>query len=253
MLSIKKFLYEAAFKNSLLALLICWAAPVFSEQFNFVDVNAHPLGFYDEQHEVKGVAIDIFNQVMGNLGHRVNFELLPGNRVIYLLKEGKAHGVPFIRKTESRQQFLDYSTEIIISENIYIYVNKGKKFSFNGDFDFFKNKKIAVVLGDTHGEAFNNIMDSLDVIETSSISSSFKMLGKKRVDIVLSTSIRASREIKNQAHHEFTKLPTPMETVPLYVAFSKKRNLGHLKAQFDKELRKLKQAGKVKSIIESWH
>lgn len=253
MFSIKKFLYKAAFINALVCLLVCWAQPAFSEQYDFIDVNAHPLGFYDEERQVKGVAIDIFKQVMANLGHAVTFQLLPGKRVIHLLKEGKAHGAPFIRKTSSRKLFLDYSDEVIISEDIYIYVNKGKEFTFTGDFSQLKNKKIALVLGDTHGDDFNRVVDSLDIIETSSVASSFKMLGKQRVDIVLSTSIRASKELKQQRNNDFVKLDSPLVTVPLYVAFSKKKNLHQLKSQFDRELRKLKLNGEVERILNKWH
>lgn len=253
MLCIKEFLYKGVLINVWVSVFFCCAQPVFSEQYDFVDVNVHPLGFYDEQQQVKGVAIDIFKQVMANLGHGVNFQLFPGNRVIHLLKEGKAHGAPFIRKTDNRTLFLDYSDEVIISEDIYIYVNKGDEFKFNGDFSVLKNKIIAVVLGDTHGDEFNKVVDSLDIVETSSVSSSFKMLSKQRVDIVLSTSIRASKELKNQHKNRFVKLNTPLVTVPLYVAFSKKKNLNQLKSHFDRELRKLKLSGEVDRILNKWH
>lgn len=251
MLFIKPFLYKAF----LYGVLISGFGPGFTvaEQYEFVDVNAHPLGFYDKNQHVKGVAIDIFKRVMVNLGHGVSFELLPGKRVIHLLKEGKVHGVPFIRKTDSRQEFLDYSTEIIISENIYIYVDKDSSFEFSGDFDVFKSQKIAVVLGDTHGEKFNKIAPSLNIVETSSIASSFKMLEKKRVDLVLSTSIRASRELKGKRDKTIIKLNTPVVTVPLYAAFSKKKNLKNLRSEFDKELKKIKKSGEVKRIISQWH
>ena len=253
MLSNKYSLYKALFLRLLLVTLMAWGQPVFSERYNFVDVNVHPLGFYDEQHRVKGVAIDIFKQVMSNLGHDVSFQLLPGNRVIHLLKEGKTHGVPFIRKTDSRKEFLDYSKEIIISEDIYLYINKGKEFTFNGNLDALKNKKIAIVLGDTHGEKFNSISVSLDIVETSNVASSFKMLEKQRVDIVLSTTIRASKELKNERSHLFVKLPNPLVTVSLYAAFSKTKNLNKLRDQFDKELKNIKNSGEVDRIIEKWH
>ena len=152
-----------------------------------------------------------------------------------------------------RDRFLDYSSEIIFSENIYLYVNIGSSFSFNGKIEVLKGQRIAVVLGDSHGDEFNNLAYSLDITETSSLASSFKMLEKNRVDIVLSTSIRASRELKNPRDVKIIKLSTPLVIAPLYAAFSKKQNLTELRNEFDKELIKLKASGEVDRIITQWH
>ena len=68
-----------------------------------------PLGFYDEQGKATGVAIDIFQHIVQKLELDVDITLgIPGKRVLFMLKEGEADGIPFIRKTRERETFLDY-------------------------------------------------------------------------------------------------------------------------------------------------
>ncbi len=223
-----------------------------SDELFFVDVNAHPLSFYDEQRQVQGVAIEIFKKVMDNLGHKTVLELLPGKRVIHMLKNGQADGVPFIRKTSKRETYLDYSQEALLYENVYFYVNKGHEFDFNGDFSAIKQKKIAIILGDTHGDIFNKIAVNLNLVETITLDSSFSMLLKKRVDMVVSTAQRASKILETLPSGKIVRIMNPMESIPLYAAFTKKRRLSLLRDQFDRELKELKRSGFVKSIVDKW-
>ncbi len=219
----------------------------------FVDVNAHPLGFYDDNQQVQGVAVEIFQQVMKDLGHNSQLELLPGKRVIHMLKNAQADGVPFIRKTPKREKYLDYSREVLLFENVYFYVKKGHEFEFSGDLASVKNKKMAVILGDTYGDAFNELMPSLNLVETITVDSGFSMLLKNRVDIVVSTQQRAAIALDKLSPGEVVRILKPMESIPLYAAFSKKRRLSALRDQFDEQLKTLKESGFVKSVIDKWY
>ncbi len=242
----------------MLRLILCiswglvWSVTAIADAFYFVDVNAHPLGFYDRNEKVQGVAIEIFDRVMKNLNHEVELELLPGKRVVYMLKDGLADGVPFIRKTDRREQYLDYSAEVLLFERVYFYVNKGDGFAFNGDLSVIKQKKIAVILGDSHGAAFNQLAASLDLVKTISLDSSFSMLLNNRVDIVVSTELRAAKTLKAFPVGDIVRISNPVVTIPLYVAFSKKRNLSALRDDFDKELRVLKASGFVEAMLKKW-
>ncbi len=248
--------HSVRFKPLSICLLVTHALGSFSaasDELFFVDVNAHPLGFYDDKQQVQGVAIEIFKKVMGNLGHNSTLELLPGKRVIHMLENGQADGVPFIRKTPKREVYLDYSQEVLLYENVYFYVNAGHQFEFSGDYSAIKQKKMAVILGDTYGEAFNKMAASLNLIGTKTLDSSFFMLLKNRVDVVVSTQQRASKILKAYPAGGIVRVAHPIGSIPLYVAFSKKRQLSLLRDQFDRELKKLKRSGFVKSVVDKWH
>ncbi len=218
----------------------------------FIDVNAHPLGFY-EDNKVTGIAIDLFQAVMTKLGKEVNFKLLPGKRVLHMLKKGEADGVPFIRKTPAREAFLNYCHEPLLSEDIFFYVNKDDNFTFNGDFLSLKDKKIAIILGDSHGEKFNRIADQLTIVQTSSVESSFEMLIRKRVDVVLSTRLRAAKTFNKLPKGKIVRISKAIISAPLYVAFSKKRGHEALRDQFDQVLKKMKGSGALKPIFNKWY
>ena len=137
-------------------------------------------------------------------------------------------------------------------ENVYFYVNKGHEFDFNGDFSAIKQKKIAIILGDTHGDIFNKMAVNLNLVETITLDSSFSMLLKKRVDVVVSTAQRASKILETLPSGKIVRIMNPMESIPLYAAFTKKRRLSLLRDQFDRELKELKRSGFVKSIVDKW-
>jgi len=236
-----------------LLLVLACSLTAMAENFYFVDVNAHPLGFYDNNEKVQGVAVEIFGRVMKNLNHEVKIELLPGKRVVYMLKDGLADGVPFIRKTTQREQYLDYSDEVLLFERVYFYVKKGGDFTFNGDLSVIKQKKIAVILGDSHGAAFDQLASDLDLVKTISLDSSFAMLLSNRVDIVVSTELRAAKILKRFPAGDIVRIANPMKTIPLYAAFSKKRNLTAVRDAFDNELRVLKASGLVEAILKRWN
>ena len=221
-------------------------------QYHFVDVNAHPLGYYDEAGKVDGVAVELFTTVMRNLGHLVTIELMPGNRVLHMLKEGRADGVPFIRKTSERQAFLDYCETPLLTENLFFYSRGSQPFDFNGDLAQLQGVEIATILGDSHGEAFTEMKNTLSIIEVNSIEASFSMLLKNRVDVVLSTDLRAEKPLSEMKFYNIHRSSHPLDSLPLYVAFSKARKLEALRDDFDRELKRLRQSGQTEAILKRW-
>jgi len=194
-----------------------------AESLYFVDVESRPLGFPDSQGNPTGAAVEIVYLVMKNLGHEVTIEFQPGKRVLKNLQEGEADGVPFIYKTPGREEFLDYCKEPLLMEKIVFYVKKGNEFPFEGDFDQVRTKRIGAIAGYTYGEKFNKAAPELDIKTTKLLQNSFAMLLKDRVDIVVSSTIRASRVLKEMgAHEQIVYLPYVIEEIPTYAAFSKK-------------------------------
>lgn len=226
----------------------------YAESLYLVDVESRPLGFPDSDGTPTGVAIEIINLVVENLGHEVTIEFQPGKRVLKALQDGDADGVPFIYKTPQREEFLDYCTEPLLLEQIVFYVKKDNVFPFEGDFDQIQAKPIGTIAGYTYGEKFNTAAPNLNVKPANSLEQSLEMLLKERVEVVVGSTLRASRVIKEMgADDQIVQHPYIIEEIPTYVAFSKVRNLTHIRDQFDAELSRMITDGTIAKIVAKWH
>ena len=104
-----------------------------SRIYEFVDVKSPPLSDYDKTtNKATGVAIEIFNLIWTEMGKKSNIRLFPGKRVLMMAKNNEVDGIPFLRKTEDRKAYLDYSSEPIYDESIYLYVRKDSDFIYAG-------------------------------------------------------------------------------------------------------------------------
>jgi len=94
------------------------------------------------------------NSVCGRseLGEEVAVRAVPWKRAIAYLDGGKG-GLGGIYKTKPRLEKYDYTDEIF-SEEIMVYVPKGKAFAFSSVYDL-AGKRLGVIRGWSYGEEFD--------------------------------------------------------------------------------------------------
>lgn len=236
-------------------MLVFTSCSVVAERYHFADVEAYPLAYSktlaNGETEVQGLAIELFLLVMHRLGHTVKLELLPGKRVLLLAKRGMIDGIPFLYKTKQREEYLDYCETVLFHEKIHFYVTKDSDFQFDGNLKTLIQTPLAIILGDTYGEAFNTVRHQLTLIETQDVGAGFRMLINRRVEAVLSTPLRSHNEL-HRYQKQVRKYPRVVDELALYVAMSKKRNLMPLKKAFDDMFQQLKLSGEVQRVTQSW-
>jgi len=221
-----------------------------AEQYRFVTFHYPPYEFATENLHAEGGIVEVVKAVMSNLGHQVNIRVFPWTRALKMVRTGQADAIFTAYKTPEREQFLDYSKEILFPQAVYFYKKEGGGANFEGDLKALRSKKIGVVSTISYGGIFEQHKANLQLDRASNLAQSFNKLMKERIDLVPSDRNVAEHTLaKLGISDKIVRIATKLESVPSYIAFTKKRNLTNLRDDFDRELAKMKLSGEYETIL----
>ena len=213
-----------------------------AESYTCVSLEYPPLIQQGRDGRPHGFAVALVEQIFKQLGHTVTIKIYPWSRSLAMIRLGQADCIFTLYRTSEREQFLDYSQEILARQIVYFYAQDNASFSFNGDLKSVKGFRIGVVRGIDYGPKFEGARATLNINEASTVEQNFRKLAVGRVDLIPSNMYTANATIAHPAMQEykgkFIKLATPIEVVPSYIGFSKTKRLTTLRDRFDVELRK---------------
>lgn len=221
--------------------------------YNFVTLEFPPIEFAGQDGKAQGIAVDLVEKIMANLGHQVTIEVIPWARGLEMVKTGKADAIFTAYKTPEREEFLDYSTSVLVPQTVSLYVPKNSELAFDGDLLKLKDKRFGVVSTISYGKIFDSLRDQLKTERVENLESNLRKLLAGRVDLVISNIYVAESEINKLAlQNDVKKLAPEVETVDSFIAFSKAKGLSDLRDNFDKELAKLVQDGTYAAIMTKY-
>lgn len=215
---------------------------------HFVSLHYPPLIYSNNQKHIDGLAVKKVREMANFLGYKVKFSITSWNRALKSVRKGKYDGIFTIFKTNQREEYLYFTENMFIPQNIYIYTFLGSDYSFNQLqlINWLKKKSIGVVSTLSYGKNFDGIRNNLKLFPLKSLESGFKLLINHRID-----AIPSNMHTGNLTLAKFPKLynkiqpitSAPLESVPSFIAFSKsKPRLERVRNQFDQELMKLKNS-----------
>ncbi len=211
---------------------------------------------YLENGKLKGVVVEIVQEVFRRMQQPINISLLPWARSIKMIENGTADAIFTIYKTPEREVFADYSQEILMPQVVSFFVLKDSPVTFDGDLAKLSNYLIGAVWKISYGEIFDEALDNkkiktINLAYTGEIN--IDMLLHKRFDILVSNKYGALYVLKNKGLMDQVKELSPeIENVPSYIAFSKKRNLVSIRDKFDEILVEMKKDGTYNRITNSY-
>jgi polar amino acid transport system substrate-binding protein len=225
-----------------------------AEEFNFVTLEYPPLEYVAyEDGPADGVAVDIVRKVMSNLDHSVNIRVLPWTRAMMKVRTGEADGIFTAFKNAEREEFLNFSDEILISQLVFFYKKKGTPFTYNGDVSSIAGKRIGVVSTISYGRVFDGYRAKVNIQRVNKLEHNLIKLIKGRVDLIPSSYDVAEYTIRKLGiSDKVIRLPQMVESLPSYIAFSKTKNLDMLRVDFDAELRRIKESGEYLEIMKKY-
>lgn len=216
----------------------------------------YPPYIYQHQNEVIGIAVDIVKEAFNRMDKSVNITILPWLRALNMIKEGEAYGIFTIYKTEEREIFADFSNEILIEQIISLFIKYNSGISFDGNLLSLKNYKIGTVRGVSYGSKFDQAIQSKalkNFDEAGTGEQNILKLEAGRVDIIVSNKYGALEIIKNlKLEQKIKELSPEIESLPSYIAFSKKRQLSKIRDELDAKLKEMKEDGTYDKIINSY-
>lgn len=221
-------------------------------EFSFVTFHYPPLE-YKKDGKAEGGMVEIVKKIMHNLGHEVTIEVYPWTRGLKMVRFGEADAIFTAYKNSDRERYLLFSEEVLFPQSVYFYKRMGDSSTFDGNFNALGSKRIGVVSTISYGQRFADHKETLLLDRANNLEQSFFKLLKKRVDLVPSEQIVAEYTLaKLGITGEVERLPIMLESVPSYIAFSRKLNLSELRDAFDQELRKMKQRGEYRKLLKKY-
>lgn len=210
---------------------------------------------YEEDGVIKGIAVDLVEEAFDRLNQPINIRMVPWARALALVEEGKADAIFTAYKTPERELFCDYSNEVLIDQTVSLFVRSDSTIEFDGNLSLMEGYTFGTVRKISYGSVFDQAVEQgmiSHIEETRSGEKNMAMLILNRVDILVSNKYGAY-DILNKLGREddVRELDPEVQTVPSYLAFSKKRGLGHIRDQFDFTLKEMKMDGTYQKIIDA--
>lgn len=233
-----------------LAFLVCASTHTFA--LELVTLQYPPYEFLDDG-EVQGVAVEIVQEVFKRMKVPIKITLYPWDQSLAMIQKGEADAIFTIFKTPEREAYADYSHEILIPQVVSLFVTKDSHIVFDGDLNKLSTFTFGVVRTVSYGSIFddavkNGVIRNIETSETG--EENMKKLLQGRFDILVSNRYGALAIVKKMNNMDHIKeLKPAIQSVPSYIAFSKKRFLTSLRDQFDSILRNMKDDGTYENII----
>jgi polar amino acid transport system substrate-binding protein len=211
---------------------------------------------YLDDGEVEGVAVEIVQEAFKRMKVPIKITLHPWDQSLAMIQKGEADAIFTIFKTPEREAFADYSHEVLMPQVVSLFVKSDSNVVFDGDLNKLSRFTFGVVRTVSYGSIFddtvnNGMIRHIEISETG--EENMKKLLQGRFDILVSNRYGALDIVKkmNKMDHVKELIPA-IQSVPSYIAFSKKRSLTSLRDEFDSILRNMKDDGTYESIITSY-
>jgi polar amino acid transport system substrate-binding protein len=239
------------------AMLLWWAGPIgapAAESYRFVTFHFPPLEYTTDGEQAEGIAVDIVREVMRALGHDVTITVYPWTRALRMATEGSADAIFTAYRNAERERYLDFSNEVLFPQVVYFYARRDAHITFDGQLESLSGRRIGVVSTISYGQRFDRAKTGLMIDKARELEHNFKKLLLDRIDLVPSNIYVAEYTLAQLGWgDQITRLPHPIERLPSYIAFSKKRGLETLRDRFDTQLAKMKASGAYEAIISQYN
>nr|WP_282449411.1 transporter substrate-binding domain-containing protein [Roseibium sp. CAU 1639] len=206
--------------------------------------------------QADGIVVRIVTEAFGKLGRSVSIQVLPWKRALHLVKTGEADAIFTAFKTDEREQFLDYSTVVLMPQVVSVWTRKDAEIGFNGSMESLAWTDIGLVEGISYGPVVDAAikarqLKSLDYVPES--SSNIRQLLGGRVDAVIMNRYGAMHHLNQlNALPDVVELQPEISSVPSYIAYSKKGGSAELRDAIDDVLQRMIASGEYKAIIDAY-
>ena len=218
--------------------------------FRFVTLEFPPLEYENDRQEAEGGVVEIVRTVMAQLGHDVDIRVLPWTRAMQMVAGGKADAIFTAYRNSEREKFLEYSEEVLFDQEIYFYKKKGSPVDFDGYIASIRDARIGIVSTISYGQEFDRYRQFIRLDKANQLAHNFGKLVKGRIDLLPSSYYVAESTIQQMGvAAQVERLPQMIESLPSFIAFSRKRDLHGVRLAFDDQLKTLKSTGEYEQIL----
>lgn len=211
---------------------------------------------YEEEGIIKGIAVDIVNEVFARMEQPITLRLYPFARSLNMIEDADADAIFAIVKTPEREQFLNYPDEVLINQTAILFARKDAQIHFDGDLRTLSGYRFGILRAATYGKQWEEatstgIISKIDKV--NSYPQNILKLASNRVDIVIGPRLSMLYAMKKLGYQNVAQELSPhIEVVPTYLAFSKTRVAPETIKLFERTLKALKEDGTYEKIVNSY-
>lgn len=222
----------------------------------YVVAPEYPPYQYTVDGKVQGIDYEIIKEAFKRTGHTVKIEILPWTRALKTVQHGVADVLMAAYKTPEREVDFLYSKEPLIIQTVSLFKHKDLYLNYLGDFTQLADHRLGVRYKFSYGEEFDNAIESNlfpELEKSPDTITNIKKLVNDRLDIVAANKYGALHFLKELNKLDMAEeLTPPIQEIPAYLLFTKKKDLGDIPAHFDIHLREMKADGTYQEIIDSY-
>lgn len=237
--------------------LIAAALSVHATQYTCVSFEYPPLVHRESDGNASGAAIEIVNAVFRSMGDSIKLELYPWGRALSLIENGDRDCIFTLYRSAERENYIDYSNEVLVKQIVYFYTRKNKDIVFDGNLATLSKARIGTAARVNYGPKFEGMRDKLHIDEAPTITLNFMKLVMERVDLVPSNEGTANATMANPELSRYAdmlvRLPVPVEIVPSFIGFAKLKKLAGLRDRYDDAFHKFASSPEYRAILSKYH
>ncbi|MBN1670198.1 MAG: transporter substrate-binding domain-containing protein [Kiritimatiellae bacterium] len=239
------------------ALLLTWlcvqSARAETQTLDLVTFEYHPT-MHTEGTEIKGCAVDIVREALARIGCRADIRMVPYARGLLMVEHGVVDGMFTVYRRPEREAFAHYPTRPVMWRVVSFYVLAESPITFAGDLNAVTNRSIGTVRGYSYGMELDGLLASgafCRVDPATDPATALKKLLRGRFELMPHTEHDMGHLQKHVgAEGRILKLSPPIETVPTYLIFSRKRpGLARLAGEFDRAMAGMEKDGTYERLM----
>lgn len=211
---------------------------------------------YEKNGEIVGFQADLVRAVYDRIGIPYEIQIQPWARAITAIERGNADALFGAYKTPEREEFADYTKEVLLLQQVKLFVKKGRDIEFTGDLEQLMSYSFGLVRKMSYGPRFDNALKNnllTDLTYASDVDQNFIKLKSERFQILPSDLyVGYSQLNKHEMAEGFEPLETPIQAVPVFMIFSKQKSLTYIRDQVDQTIINMKKSGEYGRIISDY-
>jgi len=235
---------------------------LFGQTFNIIgDDDFPPFTYYDKNAQVKGIDIEVLQEMANRLGIQINIKLMPWKRLLKMTKKGDVVGSFSLFKTPERESFSLFTYPVHYS-TFKLFTTKKHAVNYSSIKDLY-GKRIGIEAGFVISDEFDEASSRGDItlIQVFSFDDAFRRLLMSGIDAFVGNDLVVQHKIK----HEYTEtkniseiiaLPKPLKQARgAYFVLSKEFPLDDKllwQAKFTETLKIMEQDGTTHLIIQKY-
>ena len=202
---------------------------------------------YDQDGKPAGYIPDLLIEAFRRAGHPVKIRFMPWGRCLSDARAGVIDGVFGASRTPEREADFLFAEEVLVQETQSAFVRIGDKTTYYPTIEGLADIRIGLMNASSSGPDFDKAVNDKrlrHVDLATSFDSLVHMLTGGRVEVIIADRLSILGVAKKQGlKDQIRELPVPVLRDPLYVAFTRTRDMSAVSRDFSAALRSMKLDG----------